>query len=1057
MSLPACHTLAALQALDRANRTARKLLIAPDVNWGRDILLTLARRTGGWLGWEVSTLRALAGELAFVALDRDGLRTGGDVELAALVDRALDEAVAAAEVGPRFAGLSGGLGFRAAVRDSLLEARTAGITPAQLAAVTQPGTPARDLAAVLRRYEALLERQSLADPAAVFARALAQFDREAPFVIGGAAGGLDGAGTLLVLAPDLRAAGLPGQLFRRLVGAGARVLPADPAHGLEMPERAGEAVAGACGAEPWPAAACPPSLLSWLGDPAAAEPLGAELDLFCAATPTLEVREALRRALAEGWRWDEVELAATDPDAYGIALDAVCRQLNLGYSALHGLPLGRTRVGRALDRWLSWVGDGLPADALREALEAGDLSDPSRGPAPTALARMLRSLEIGWGRDRYAAAAARLRAPSFADGLYRREDEDDQSYAARAAARRDTARRLADLIERLLALVPDVPERGSDRAVVTSLPALAGATLEYLELVPLHGAEGEPQTLERLRARLTALAALPDEPVRFTLALAQLRDALSDLRAWTALSDDRKPWSPAGGRPHLTDLAHAGLSGRPRTFVLGLDADRTGGSAVQDPILTDPVRRALESDGVPPAGVRRQERAWWTARAMARLRGTVTLSFAAAGDDGERATGPAHLLLQALRLVRRDASLTYDDLREALGAPACAVPDAPERALDARDVWLAAIGAEPLLLDGEGRVREAWPQLAAALRARDVKDGAELTAHHGLVPAAAGLDPRATGRPISPTALELLGRCPMAWFYKYGLRVRPPSDPEYDPERWLDAMERGSLLHSLYERTGAAFYGRQEDLAGDAARERVLAIADELLAEWRDAVPPPSEAVYESEAREIRESALAFLAAEREAARGARWHAFELDLADPAPTAITLPDGQTVRITGKVDRVDARTDGSLLVIDFKTGKPASYVQGKNDGPFKGGRLLQAMVYAAAVEARGLGSVHGFEYRFPTPRGENQVVAYGPAELAAGSGILPTLLDHIARGEFIATNDHADCGFCDYQAVCRAERGQYATTSPRAEWAATHGPGHEAYRPMIARRAPEEAQ
>ena len=68
--------------------------------------------------------------------------------------------------------------------------------------------------------------------------------------------------------------------------------------------------------------------------------------------------------------------------------------------------------------------------------------------------------------------------------------------------------------------------------------------------------------------------------------------------------------------------------------------------------------------------------------------------------------------------------------------------------------------------------------------------------------------------------------------------TRPPSDPEYDPESWLDPMQRGSLLHALYEQIGTAFHGRQHELAADAARDRVLVVTDQLLAEYRDKVPP---------------------------------------------------------------------------------------------------------------------------------------------------------------------------------------------------------------------------
>jgi hypothetical protein len=53
------------------------VLIAPTINWGREALLALARRTGGWIGWEAATLRSVAGDLALVPLDERGARIAG--------------------------------------------------------------------------------------------------------------------------------------------------------------------------------------------------------------------------------------------------------------------------------------------------------------------------------------------------------------------------------------------------------------------------------------------------------------------------------------------------------------------------------------------------------------------------------------------------------------------------------------------------------------------------------------------------------------------------------------------------------------------------------------------------------------------------------------------------------------------------------------------------------------------------------------------------------------------------------------------------------------------
>lgn len=1024
------------------------------MNWARELLVALARRTGGWIGWEPCTLRSLAEELAFVDLGRSGRRVAGDVELAALVDQALDEAIAARAVSPGFVSLAGGLGFRQAVRDTVNELRVAGIGAERVRRAAPEGTPARDTAAVLERYERLLDAAGLADSAALFELALAAFDREAPFVLG----------EVIAIAPDLRVAGLPGQLAERLLDHGARPLAADPAFGTPAPAHGLDEVARRRGIASWPAGSgesTAHSALSYIGEPsalvdgdaaAAVDPIAVEVDLFAAATPSDEIREVLRRTVDEGRRLDEVEIATTDPDAYGIALDAVCQHLGLAHTSLRGIPLARTRIGRALERWLTWIGDGLPADTIREGLEAGDLAAPDSEVSSTQLARLFRKLGVGWGRERYAAALTRLRDPAFAEGTRRRDGEDDERWRERVAARARDAAGLAALLDRLLAVTPPVPERGSDAAVSASAAELARATLGWLDLVPTHGM-AEDHAMGRLRSRLEQLAAAPTGHVGFSTALAQLHDALADLRVWS--SQLRKPWASAGGMPHLTDIVHAGTTGRPRVFVVGLDADRVVGPRVQNPMLGDATRGATGSD-LPTTSDHRAERAWHLARALARLRGRVTLSYALAGESGDRPAGPAHVLLQALRVLQRKPALTYDDLRSHLGAPVCAVPATAAHALDGREAWLAALASGPLLLNGDEAVRRAHALLDGGLAAEAARSDEAPSAFHGVLPTAAGLyDPRTTGRAISPTSLELLGRCPLAWFYRYGLGIDPPDDPEYDPEAWLDAMDRGSLLHELYESFGRAYQHRRGELADPAAEARILAIADEVLARWRDRVPPPSEAVFVTERDEIRQAAIAFLTHEREAAANrdsGEWLGFEVAFDSDQPARLPLGDGE-LRLKGKIDRVDRLPDGRLVVIDYKTGSPGSYKQRKDDGPFKGGRRIQAAAYAAAAAERFGAPVARFEYRFPTARGQNEIVTYDPAQIAQAEPIVRGLLDHIARGLFVPTNDSSDCRYCDYRPICRVTVGEYETISGRAEWAAARADDEEAYASMIARRAP----
>ncbi len=1045
--------LASVERLNTQFPIERKRLLGVDVNHGREVLLALARRTGGWIGWEATTLRTIADDLVFVPLAECGLRTATDVELSALVAQAFDVVIRTRRVGAQFSAMLRHRGFRTALQDSILELRMAGVSPAELERAAPAGSPSAQLVPVLEAYERVLLDSRVIDPAGVFRLALESYDAEAPFVLDGV--------TALVPAHSTR--GLAGELVRKLVDAGAVVLGVDRVIG--MSDADGRAPAGltllAVQDDQFPR-----SVLGWslaTRTPSAADPQFdatlAAVDLFAGATPDDELREICRRVMAEGLRWDDVEIVATDPDTYGIALDALCQHLGIAATMLKGIPLARTRIGRALERWFSWLDNGLPADVLRQALEAGEITVAGAAVESHVIGQTLRAHRVGWGRARYELLLARLSEPRE---LATTRADDDATLSNGSAAREAKARRehaLAAVLRVMLDVTPQVPERGSHVEVRTTTAALAGNTLRYLALLELNDS-ADQQTMDRLRHRLQRLAELDEAPTEFATALAGLRESLADLRAWPPVGDARKPYRANGGLLHLTDLLHAGSSGRARTFVVGLDAERTGGSTRQDPLVPDAVRRAIGGDRLPEVSDRRAIWLESLGSALSSLRGRVTLSWSTRGVGDGRDAGPSPLLLQVFRVLSHDATLTFEDLRSALLPPACAVPRlvsaSTAAALDARDVWLQSIAGAPAFLDALAAVRRAFPMLAAGLAARDLAQLNAPSAFHGMVPDAGPLlDPaRAGAARLSPSGLETLGKCPLHWFYKYGLGLQPPQDPEFDPEAWLDPMQRGSLLHEVFETFVTRYLDKQASIVGAAAAADLTAITESVIARWRDLEPPPSESVFAAEVSEVQAAARAFLQMEREALqRGneSRWTAIEYGFGESSPAAYRLADGRSIALRGRADRIDTFADGTLCIVDYKTGKPAKYRPDPKQGAFNGGRLLQPALYAAAVGTAMERTVARFEYRFPTERGGNAIVPYQGDALGDARVVISALIDHVSGGRFLPTTDADDCKYCDHAPICRVTTTDFAVESPRARWACDNAPVTPEYQSMLARR------
>jgi len=995
------HLLCALERATRAHPETAKLLVAPVQRTAADLLEGLSRGGGDTRHWSVITPRALATSLVHRELEAEGVRAADDLDEAALVEAALDRLL---EERPGASAVAlDGAGFRGALARSIRALRIAGVDGPSLAGAAIPDPEKRDLlSGVLARYEQGLRDARLADPAELFRRATGALHAgRRPF-------------GRVYLVPGLYR-GLTGTFLRALLQDGAQVLPTDPAEGLPVPAEA-----------LWSAGA-PAGARSFLHAPdrcALPEP---SLGLFAGASRMDEVREVLRRAIATGRRWEDVEVVAADP-AYAALLDGLARRLEIPVEHGMGLPVGRTRLGRALGLYLDWIETGFRVEHLRPLLEAGDLPGSGEGVPGPALARRLAGLGIVRGRGRY--------LPRIDAAMVRAPDE-----GARAE--------LASLRALICALLDPIPE-----AERVSPATLAAAAERFLGLVRLPPSDPVRDALER---RLARIAATLHRAVSLQAAVASLRARLALHVPPDAEEDEDMPGVAAEpGAPGLllTSLRHGGRSGRRHTFIVGLSAEAFPGAGIQDPLLTDEDRRALAdlhpaaASGLPTVAELLAEKKHALAATLAGIRGGLTLSFPGWSPTEARQVAPAAILLQALRVRVGDPAADYERLRGELAGLHGAVPRA-ETHLDAQDAWMGALHQDGVLLDGVAQVRCAHAGLDGGLRAQEARFGAELSPHHGvIVPRPAQLDPREnSGLVVSASRMETLGRCPHLYLLKYVLRAEVPERPATDPEAWLDPRARGTLLHHVFEHALRAARERGIGAEDDQVLEIALALLDDAVRELRDELLPPSELVFRREHQDLRHDIRAWAASLRD--DPAEWVEFELAFGGPEaahpPVPIALPGG-TILTQGAIDRVDRLADGQLRIVDYKTGSPSKY--SRKSGVFHGGRRIQHFLYTAVAESVRGEPVGRMEYVFPTQRGQNGRATFERDEVAGGPALLDALLSLVEAGHFLPTEEPSDCGYCDYRCVCRVEGEGSQAYAPLAEWAKARSPEIPAYGPLV---------
>lgn len=997
---------------------ARKLVVAPTRAAGRELLRRLSLLGDGWVGFEVITPRPLALRLARSAMEQGGLAALDAFGRQALLDEAMDAAMP--DPGSDVGALVDGVGFRERVHGAIEAMRLAGVSPDELATARLADWEKRTfLHRAFSSYEALLRERRRVDAAAVFAMGCDALDRAGsrlPDVLDA---------DVLLLVPGLGTRGLAGRLISELSRRGAKVLETDAVVGLETPEPLLWKPTRQVRMRSYLHA--PHALASDLDDP--------DTSFFRAASVHDELREVMRRIVERGLRFDQVEIVAPDPAAYGSALHVLSERLGVPVTYAAGIPLARTRTGRVVRAYLEWIEEGFQAHVIRRLLEAGDLR-PARGRqhhAAAPLARRFRSLRVGWGRKRYRAQIRR--ALAGVERFVRAKHETEESFARRQARTRSELEALRSILFPALKATPTVPDRMGEDARRVSPAELARGLRAFLRRVP-RGTGADANAREDVERVLERVEATLVRRTDFRAAVTVLRRHLAvRVRAGSTESEDELgAWSSAGGHVHLSDLEHGGFVGREATFIVGLDADRVPGFEGQDPVLLDSDRRVL-GEGLPTSSELMRERVFRFAALFARLPGGVTLSYSAWDPTEARALAPSPLLLQALRLTRRDAGLTFRDLEAELGRIVCSVPGPGRVALDGDDTWMAELGSGDVMRAGREAVAAAFPRLAAGLAARRaLRDGTPGPAHGVVEPRPEVFDPRRDpSLVVSASRLEALGACPLRYLHGVVLGLRPPDDPEHDPDRWLDALRRGSLLHRVYEETLRVARERGLQPEEEGFESLALEVLEAHVRRMRDEYPVPGEGTLAREVRALETDARSFVRMVR--GTGAPWVALELKfgLGDDEPVAIPTGHGE-LRLRGAIDRVDEDLDG-IHVIDYKTGAARDFA---GTGAFNGGRRLQHALYALVTEARLGGEVATGEYHFPTVKGQHRRVVFNRLEQAGLDELLGLMLDGVAAGSFVPTDCVDDCRFCDFAEVCRVRDAGFGNLdAPLARWSEEH--------------------
>lgn len=986
--MPTQRFIHQLAALARELPWAEKRLLAPSLRAGRQWTQQAARLGGGLLNVRVTTLKRLAVDLTQdrrQCLNVQLLSHRGHRLLVEGVWRQLRKDRPRGELASR--PWSEALAHPLA--RTLYDLRLAAVGPDDLSAADLRPGKRSELAELLVRYSKALVEHQCVDDALLFQWAVEAILDDPDRL---------GSHTRFLVPADLAAEGLARRLLDQLPPDRTDLLTSEPLDAIPAET---------------PVTDLARLRFLFTQDQAPPPVHDDSVRLVRALDPAIEVDNVLRTVLAAGVPLDQVEVLYTDADTYvPLLLEKAAAWSNSDVPGLEngvpvnfaaGIPVQLTRPGRTLLGWLRWLAQDLSQAVLLDLILAELLAMPPGSPfvGSNRTARWVSRMTVGWGKERWL-EELRQAAPGEAE---------DQS---------ETWPRVRAWLEGLVRHAPTLESSPLDW-----IAAAEGLIRDRPEKVEL-----DEQARHRLIAELRGLRA---DLARFGAGPRDMQAELTEVVEHALVGGQ----GPRPGCLHVADLFAGGHSGRPYTFILGLDEDRLSLASLDDPLLGDAERRLISPELATAqhrAAVRRAN----LARLLARLNGRLTLSYSCVDVVRDEEIGPS----EVLRLIHRLGGTHEAEWP----APLVFGPAAGQPALARDEAWLN-IGAERWPAPrAEELLAQHYPAWAAGYRAEQARLSPALTPFDGVVPAAgAKLNLRGTAPfTFSAHSLETLGRCPLAFFFERMLDLREPDagpDPAADH---LPAHVAGRVLHEVFHRVTSTLIEQQRTptLAGD--RAAVLGLLDELLQRQRRRHPLPSAAA-EAERRQLRLGALLFLAEEeRHGARSVvrfvevsigrveRFQPSPLDEAEPL--RLTLADGLGVRIEGRIDRIDeVQQPGApeFWVWDYKTGRPDRYDKKDVCGT---GRTLQPYLYWELATARLRraqklpegAAVGGFGFFFPSSLGLGDRITWTGEELVKGREALRRLLRLADTGAFLATERDDDCKFCPYQRICDVPAASQST-------------------------------
>lgn len=204
----------------------------------------------------------------------------------------------------------------------------------------------------------------------------------------------------------------------------------------------------------------------------------------------------------------------------------------------------------------------------------------------------------------------------------------------------------------------------------------------------------------------------------------------------------------------------------------------------------------------------------------------------------------------------------------------------------------------------------------------------------------------------SVSRLEKYASCPLSFLLTYGLKLNEKKEHEFTPP------EAGEMMHSVMERFVKDMIesnGDWNSLSFTETKERTLSLCEDVILEQTSRFPSVTNR-YSFLLNRLKNSTVSAMWAVVHHIQSGIFKpvSAEFEFKGENSPIFTTDNGNTVVLTGKIDRIDASPDG-YRIVDYKSGNKDLKLSS-----VMAGRSLQLPVYSYALKDK-LGNPKGMFY------------------------------------------------------------------------------------------------